>query len=87
MNMTGLSVQIITPEKIIFSGDADMVLVPGTEGEFGVLPGHAPLISTLRPGTIEVTRAGQPPLKVTVADGIAEVTPEKCVILTQDATQ
>ncbi len=87
MNMTGLSVQIITPEKIIFSGDADMVLVPGTEGEFGVLPGHAPLISTLRPGTIEVTRAGQPPLKVTVADGIAEVTPEKCVILTQEATQ
>jgi F-type H+-transporting ATPase subunit epsilon len=82
-----MQVQIITPEKIVFEGEADMVVAPGGLGDFGVLPGHAPFISTLKAGVIEVTRAGEPPLKIAVDSGIAEVTPEKCVILTQEAKE
>ena len=82
-----MQVQIITPEKVIFSGEAEMVIAPGEAGVFGVLPGHAPFVSTLKAGVIEVTRAGEPPLRIAVDSGIAEVTPEKCVILTQEAKE
>lgn len=76
-----MNLSIITPEKIFFSAPAEMVTVPGAEGEFGVLPGHAPFISTLRPGVIAVERAGEPKVRIVVAEGVAEVTPERCIIL------
>jgi F-type H+-transporting ATPase subunit epsilon len=46
--------ELVTPERLLVSQDVDMVVVPGTEGNFGVLPGHAPLISTIRPGTVDI---------------------------------
>jgi F-type H+-transporting ATPase subunit epsilon len=80
-----MEVQLITPEKMLFSGEATMVVAPGTEGDFGVLTGHAPFISTLRPGEITIDLADGSQRKVPVAGGIAEVTPERCLLLIESA--
>ena len=62
-----------------------MVVVPGTEGNFGVLPGHAPLISTIRPGTIDIYEGNVIAERIFVVSGIAEVTPERCTVLADEA--
>jgi F-type H+-transporting ATPase subunit epsilon len=77
--------KLITPEKILFSADITMVVIPGTEGDFGVLPGHAPFISTIRPGIITIDTADGTHRKVSVIGGIAEVVPDHCVILAENA--
>ena len=46
--------ELVAPEQLIFTGDVELVVIPGTEGDFGVLPGHASLISTVRPGVVEI---------------------------------
>jgi F-type H+-transporting ATPase subunit epsilon len=78
--------ELVTPDRLLISQPVDMVVVPGTEGNFGVLPGHAPLISTIRPGTIDIyqdrTTITQ---RIFVASGIAEVTPERCTVLADEA--
>jgi len=62
-----------------------MVVVPGTEGNFGVLPGHAPLISSIRPGTIDIYERQTITRRIFVVSGIAEVTPERCTVLADEA--
>lgn len=74
---------LVSPEKLLLSEDVEMVTLPGAEGYFGVLPGHAPLLSTLRPGLIEVKAAGE--RKLFVRGGFAEVNPEKVVVLAEEA--
>lgn len=78
--------EIVTPEKPMLAQDAELVIIPGAAGDFGVLPGHAPLLSTLRPGTIQVR---DKTLKILdqyfVEGGFAEVTPERCTILAEEA--
>jgi len=76
---------IITPEKTFFSGEAEMVVAPGVEGEFGVMAGHMPFISLLKPGVISVERDGEPNLRIAVIEGVAEANPEGCLILAQNA--
>jgi len=78
--------ELVTPEKLILSTEVEMVVVPGTEGNFGVLPGHAPLISTIRPGMIEIYET-RPIVteRIFVVSGIAEVTPERCTVLAEEA--
>src|SRR5437764_15170999 len=63
----------------------EMVVVPGTEGNFGVLPGHAPLISSIRPGTIDIYEGQTVSRRIFVVSGIAEVTPERCTVLADQA--
>jgi F-type H+-transporting ATPase subunit epsilon len=63
----------------------EMVVVPGTEGNFGVLPGHAPLISSIRPGTIDIYERQTITRRIFVVSGIAEVTPERCTVLADEA--
>ena len=63
---------LVSPEKLLFSGEVDQVDVPGTEGDFGVLAGHAPLVSALRPGIMIVTVNGQAQ-RMVVLGGFAEV--------------
>jgi len=63
---------LVSPEKLLFSGEVDQVDVPGTEGDFGVLAGHAPLVSALRPGVMTVTVNGQKQ-RMVVLGGFAEV--------------
>ena len=82
-----MQLQLITPEKIFFEGEVTQVNIPGTEGDFGVLPGHAAFVSTIREGEIVIDLASGETRRVSVTGGIAEVTPEKCVVLADSATQ
>jgi F-type H+-transporting ATPase subunit epsilon len=78
--------EIVTPSESMLEQQAELVIIPGAAGNFGVMPGHAPLLSTLRPGTIEVRDRT---LKVLnqyfVEGGFAEVTPERCTVLVEEA--
>ena len=84
--MAKLSFQLVMPEREVLATEADMVVVPGSEGNFGVLPGHAPLISSIRPGTIDIYE-GRTTIRerIFVIGGIAEVTPERCTVLADEA--
>jgi F-type H+-transporting ATPase subunit epsilon len=77
--------ELVTPERLLLSEMVEMVVVPGTEGNFGVLPGHAPLISSIRPGTIDVYEGQTITRRIFVVSGIAEVTPERCTVLADEA--
>ncbi|HEX5453630.1 MAG TPA: ATP synthase F1 subunit epsilon [Stellaceae bacterium] len=77
--------ELVTPERLIVSRDVEMVVVPGTEGNFGVLPGHAPFISTIRPGTIDIYQGRTIAERIFVVGGIAEVTPQRCTVLADEA--
>jgi F-type H+-transporting ATPase subunit epsilon len=77
--------ELVSPEKIAFSGEVDQVDVPGSEGDFGVLAGHAPLISLLRPGVMTVFAGGEQ-TKIVVLGGFAEVGPGGLTVLADVAT-
>jgi F-type H+-transporting ATPase subunit epsilon len=78
--------ELVSPERLLVSREVEMVVVPGSEGDFGVLPDHAPMISTVRPGTIEIHEGGQVVEQIFVAGGFAEVTGERCTVLADEAT-
>ena len=80
-----LQFELVTPERLLLSEMVEMVVVPGTEGNFGVLPGHAPLISTIRPGMIEIYQGQTVTRRIFIVSGIAEVTPERCTVLADEA--
>jgi F-type H+-transporting ATPase subunit epsilon len=81
-----LRFELVTPEKLLRSGDVHMVVVPGTEGDFGVLEGHAPLMSTIRPGEIAVyASAGAAPERIAIEGGFAEVNERGLTILAEKA--
>jgi F-type H+-transporting ATPase subunit epsilon len=77
--------ELVAPEKLIFSDDIEFVVVPGAEGDFGVLPGHALLLSTVRPGIIEIHENDKPKERFFVGGGFAEVTPERCTVLSTES--
>lgn len=79
-----MQVQLITPEKVLFDGDATYVQVCGAQGEFGVLPNHTPFVSTLREGTISVDVAGGERKEFAVASGVAEVQAERVTLLVSE---
>jgi F-type H+-transporting ATPase subunit epsilon len=82
-----LQFELVSPEKLLLSEAVAMVVVPGGEGNFGVLPGHSLLISTVRPGVIDVY-ADEPNAvseRIFVSGGFAEVTPERCTVLADEA--
>ena len=83
--MAKISFRLVVPERELVNTEADMVVVPGSEGDFGVLHGHAPLISTVRPGVLEVLQGNKVEQRFMVAGGIAEVTPERCTVLADEA--
>lgn len=77
--------ELVSPEKLLLSEQVGMVVVPGGEGNFGVLPGHALFISTVRPGVIDVYEDRTVTERIFVAGGFAEVTPERCTVLADEA--
>ncbi len=77
--------ELVSPERLLLSQEVDMVVVPGEEGDFGVLTRHAPMISTLRPGVIQVHDGGSVTEQIFVAGGFAEVTPARCTVLAEEA--
>jgi F-type H+-transporting ATPase subunit epsilon len=79
-----LSFHLVSPERELFSGPVDQVVVPGSEGDFAVLPKHAPVMSAIRPGAITVTDGGAV-RKIFVVGGFADVTPDGLTILAEEA--
>jgi F-type H+-transporting ATPase subunit epsilon len=82
-----LHFELVSPEKLVLGKDAVLVTVPGGEGDYGVLVGHAPMITTVRPGVIEVFEEedGAASDRIFVAGGFAEVTNERCTVLAEEA--
>ena len=76
---------LVSPEKIAFSGDVEQVDIPGVEGDFGVLAGHAPLVASIRPGIMTVTVGGKHE-KIIVLGGLAEVSEKGLTVLADTAT-
>jgi len=77
--------ELVSPERLLVSDQYDMVVIPGGDGDFGVLPQHAPLISTIRPGVIDIHDGGRVTHQVFVDGGFAEVLPDRCTVLAQEA--
>jgi len=77
--------ELVSPQKLLKSEPVEMVVVPGTEGDFGVLPGHSLLIATVRPGVIDIHEGGEVRESIFVAGGFAEVSPERCTVLAEEA--
>jgi F-type H+-transporting ATPase subunit epsilon len=84
--MATFQLELVSPEKLLLSRAVEMVVLPAAEGEMGVLPGHAPMIVALRGGVISVTANGQVTDQLFVGGGFAEVTPERCTVLADEAT-
>lgn len=82
--MATFHIDIVSPERVIYSGEVDQVDVPGSEGDFGVLAGHAPVVAMLRPGILTVFRGGQA-TRIMVVGGFAEVNPEGLTVLADTA--
>ena len=80
-----LELELVSPESLLLSRPVEMVIVPGAEGDFGVLSGHAPLISNIRPGALVVFEGGNAAERFFLAGGFAEVTTERCTILAEGA--
>jgi F-type H+-transporting ATPase subunit epsilon len=81
-----LRLEIVTPEAKTYSDDVDSVVIPGINGELGVLPQHAPLMTLLEPGELRVLKGAQE-LRLAVGEGFVEITPEKVAVLTDMAVK
>ncbi|MGH7120723.1 MAG: ATP synthase F1 subunit epsilon [Acetobacteraceae bacterium] len=82
-----VTIEIVSPEKLLISRPIDMVVVPAEEGDLGVLPGHAPMIVTLRGGFATLYDGTMPIGSLFVAGGFAEITPERCTVLADQVYQ
>ena len=77
--------ELVSPERLLASERVDMVVVPGAEGDFGVLPRHAPVLSVLRPGVVGLWQDNTETTRIFVAGGFAEVNEEGCTVLAEEA--
>ena len=77
--------ELVTPERMVLSEEASQVVVPGVEGAFAVLPGHAPVISALRPGVVDATLGDARHVRVFVKGGFAEVEADRLTVLAESA--
>ncbi|MFZ3357736.1 MAG: F0F1 ATP synthase subunit epsilon [Xanthobacteraceae bacterium] len=82
--MATLHFEFVSPESVLFAGEVDQVDLPGSEGDMGILPGHAPLVTTLRPGIVTIFRGGQRE-PVVIIGGLAEVGPAGLTVLADRA--
>lgn len=86
--MATIKVDVVSAEEHIFSGEAELVSLPGTSGELGIMPGHLPLITLIRPGFVRVHVPGeQEPEQIFVAGGVLEVQPEQVTVLADTAVR
>ena len=79
--------EVVIPENLVFSSNVELVVVPGAEGDFGVLPGHAPFISSLRTGVISIYENDSVNERIFVTGGFSEVTSERCTVLADEAIE
>lgn len=76
---------LVSPERLLMSRDVEQVVIPGSEGDFAVLVGHAPVLSTLRPGVLEISGGEGEAARVFVRGGFAEVDPQSLTVLAESA--
>ncbi len=79
-----VALEIVSPERLLISRPVEMVVVPAEEGDLGVLPGHAPMIVTLRGGFATLYEGAAPIGSLFIAGGFAEITPERCTVLADE---
>jgi len=84
--MKTLRLEIVTPEAKAYSEDAEMVVLPGSDGELGVYPNHVPVLTTLKPGELRVIKGGRE-TSLAVGEGFAEITADSVSVLTDMALQ
>ncbi|MSP03100.1 MAG: ATP synthase F1 subunit epsilon [Acetobacteraceae bacterium] len=80
-----INLEIVSPEKLLLSRDVDMVVIPASEGDMGVLEGHSPMTVMLRGGVVSLYEGERVTESLFVAGGFAEVTPERCTVLAGEA--
>ena len=78
--------ELVSPDRLVKSQPVEMVVVPGAEGDLGVLPGHSPLIAEVRPGVIDIHEGGKVGERIFVAGGFCEISPERCTVLAEEVT-
>ena len=82
--MAKISFDLVSPENLVFSDDAGMIIVPGKDGDIGILPGHSKVISSLRSGRVMIYDEDRNLLKsFFVSGGFVEINPEKCIVLAE----
>ena len=85
---SSISFDLVSPEKLLFNDEVGMIIVPGRDGDIGVLPGHCKLLSSLRSGRVLVYGEGKQLLKsYFVSEGFVEVNPEKCILLAEEVEE
>ena len=83
-----ISFDLVSPEKLVFNDKVGMVIVPGKEGDIGILPGHSKLLSSIRPGRIMVYNQEKTLVKsYFVSNGFVEIQPEKCIVLAEEISE
>ena len=86
--MAKINFDLVSPEKLIFNDDVGMIIVPGKDGDIGVLPGHSKVLSSLRPGRIMIYGEDKNLLKsFFVVGGFVEINPEKCIVLAEEVEE
>ena len=83
--MAGLHFELVSPARLLFSGEVASVTIPGTEGEMGIYPGHAPVLATLKPGVVTISKEGGNFERIFVRGGFAEVNPQGLTLLAEVA--
>ena len=82
--MSGIRLDIVTAERVVYSEEVDVVVAPGVEGQLGILPHHAPLMTTLQPGELRVRKGGEE-LSLAISGGFLEVRPDRIIVLADAA--
>ena len=86
--MGKISFDLVSPENLIFNDEVGMIIVPGKDGDLGILPGHSKVMSSLRPGRVMVYGEDKNLLKsFFVSGGFAEINPEKCIVLAENVDE
>tara|TARA_B100001989_G_C24511117_1_gene450487 strand:- start:732 stop:1130 length:399 start_codon:yes stop_codon:yes gene_type:complete len=86
--MANISFDLVSPENLIFNDKVGMIIVPGKDGDLGILPGHSKVISTLRPGRVMIYGEDKNLIKsFFVSGGFAEINPEKCIVLAENVDE
>ena len=86
--MATISFDLVSPVQLLFNDEVGMIIVPGKDGDIGILPGHSKLLSSLRPGRVMVYREDKNLLKsFFVTGGFVEINPEKCIVLAEEVNE
>ena len=83
--MAPMLLEIVTAERLVYSDEVDIVVAPGMEGELGILPHHAPLLTILQPGELRIHKTGQEDVYMAVTGGFLEVTGNRVIVLADAA--